>query len=109
MASLRIKEKHFCCGFLVSMRIVITTGFCANYMKSHSEPDYTDATVFLGSTNLSETELSIIINVKHAKHHQNYNPNDTDRTGDYDVGYVLVSLLITLEYSITFTVNQKEL
>ena len=93
MASLRIKEKHFCCGFLVSMRIVMTTGFCANYMKSHSKPDYTDATVFFGNANLSETELATIVHVDHAKHHQDYDPDDSINTGSNDIGYVLVSLI----------------
>ena len=91
MASLRIEEKHICCGFLITKRIVITTGFCVNYIKLTGGSDLDNATVFLGNIDLLAQKRRIIANIDHVDHHPNYKPLQPKKTSGFDVGYVLVS------------------
>ena len=107
MISLRIEGKHFCSGFLVSLRIAITTGFCAHYMMLHGGNAYINASAFVGNPNHTNIQSKQIVNIAHAKHHPNYNPNDPISNGDYDIGYVLVNLLISSDFVINLTVNYK--
>ena len=105
MASLRIKEKHFCCGFMISMRIAMSTGFCAHYMKSHSGPDYIHATVFVGNGDLRRINFGKVVNVDHAMYHEDYDPEDPISTSHYDIGYILVSPLISFHSVMKYSPN----
>ena len=98
MASLRIRQKHYCCGFLISKKIVLSSGFCACYMISYSRPRFFDASAFVGEIDLTKIKSGKIIDVDRANYHENYNPEDPITTGDYDIGYILVSLLINFHF-----------
>ena len=90
MASLRLKQKHFCSGFLVSKRIVVSTAVCVHYMSTNAGPSLIGATVFVGNVDRTKLEFGKIVNIKHTKHHSGYNPEKSLNTLDYNIGYVLV-------------------
>ena len=91
MASLRIEDKHFCGGFLISRKIVMSTGSCVCYMKLNGGPDFNKSTVFVGNVNFNAYTAKQIVNVDHVNHHPEYDPKNPIKTSGYDVGYVLVS------------------
>ena len=105
MASLRIEGKHFCCGFMISMKIAMSTGSCAHYMKSHGGPNYINATVFLGNDDLRRINFGKVVNVDHAMYHEDYDPEDPIGTSHYDIGYILVSPLITFHSVMKYSPN----
>ena len=97
MASLRVRESHFCCGFLLTRRIVITTGSCANFYKLHGGINFNDSTVYFGIVNI-DSPRGKKIKVEHANYHPEYNPEDPIKTSGFDIGYVLVSLFISFGF-----------
>ena len=90
MVSLQIHEKHFCCGFLASWRIAISTGFCINYIQKNGGLFLRNATVFYGSVDLNIRSDKHRVQIHHANHHPEYDPENSNKNSSFDIGYVLV-------------------
>ena len=87
------------------MKIAMSTGSCAHYMKSHGGHDYIYATVSVGSHDISEIYFGKVVNVDHAMYHEDYDPEDPIGTSHYDIGYILVSPLISFHSVMKYSSN----
>ena len=91
MVSLQIYEKHFCCGFLASWRIAISTGFCVIYILKNGGSNLEHATVFYGSTYFDIQSKRHRADIHHVNPHPDYDPENCNKESSSDIGYVLVS------------------
>ena len=89
MVSLRLHAKHICNGFLVSRRIVITTGYCISEITANDNLHKNVATVLVGTKDLSKRRGKIYA-IDHAEPHPQYNSSYPIHTSGYDIGYILV-------------------
>ena len=93
MASIRILGKHFCNGFVSSRRLIITTATCVHHIDVHARPDLSVVTVLLASTILTAKRVKVYP-IQRADTHPNYNTSEPIKTSGYDIGYLLVGVLI---------------
>ena len=91
MASLRINDKHFCGGCLISKAHVLTAGQCVHVMNFESGGYFMNSTVLLGTTRIFG--IGVTRNVKDAEYHPNFSPSNPTVTCSFDIGVVLVSLI----------------
>ena len=93
----KISEKltyvhNFVALFLLTKRILISTGFSIIYINLYEGPGFADATIFFGNVNFNVSKSKTIANNDHVGHHPNYKPLQPIKTSDFDAGYVLISL-----------------
>ena len=81
----------------------MSAGSCAHYMKSHGGHDYINAKVIVGNNDISKMCSEKVFNVDHAMYHQKYDPEDPISTSHYDIGYILVSPLISFQSVIKYS------
>ena len=87
------------------MKIAMSTGSCAHYMKTHAALGYINATVFLGNDDLGRINFGKVVNIDHAMYHEDYDPEDPIGTSHYDIGYILVSPLISFHSVMKYSPN----
>ena len=76
----------------------MTTGFCANFIKLNGGSGFNESTVFVGNVNLKAKFVKKIVDINNVGHHPYYNPKDRLNTSGFDIGYVLVDLIISLDF-----------
>ena len=98
MVSLRINLTHFGGGCLISDLHVLTAAQCICRIKKDGGPDFKDATVLIGTN-----DLSTVGNDHGIERVEPYYAFDCHLplvTGDYDIGVIMVRSLILLNHSI---------
>ena len=93
MVSLQVNGRHFCCGFLISWRLALSTGFCTNYIKILKESGSLYPTVYYGSADLLlRTHLDHRVNIACSNPHPEYDEQNSKKNMSFNIGYVLVYL-----------------
>ena len=98
LASLRRKTRHFCSGCMISERHILTGAQCITKLENEHPPDFCNYSAFIGETRYE---------IERVNYHHNYKNMQVTRTRIFDVGLVLVGLLISFHLSITSSGNLK--
>ena len=93
LASLRLYKKHFCGGTLITRKYVVTAGRCVSFIRSNAKPNLEAAGVLLGTNDLIKDGK--IYGIKNLEHSNKFDPSNPITTSGYDIGLILVGLLIT--------------
>ena len=98
VASLQLNHCHVCSSGIIGENLLITSGQCAHYFKSHMPNKFQYAFAVLGYVDLNVREKYDIQNLlyhpKYFSQKPNFSHYNIDR--NYDVGIVLVGQIIMI-------------